>query len=92
MEIIFSSKINEIVKVVEDEKIYLIQISKITKNKEKIKNLDKALGNQIRKEFKALLLRDLDKYLITKYPVKLNKKVFDQIKKASNAIPIKKRF
>ena len=92
MEIIFSSKINEIVKVVEDEKIYLIQISKITKNKEKIKNLDKALGNQIRKEFKALLLRDLDKYLITKYPVKLNKKVFDQIKKASNAIPIKKDF
>ncbi len=82
MEIIFSSKINEIVKVVEDEKIYLIQISKITKNKEKIKNLDKALGNQIRKEFKALLLRDLDKYLITKYPVKLNKKVFDQIKKS----------
>ena len=31
---------------------------------------------------KALLLRDLDKYLIKKYPVKLNKKVFDQVRKS----------
>tara|TARA_B100000963_G_scaffold355594_1_gene374136 strand:+ start:580 stop:1983 length:1404 start_codon:yes stop_codon:yes gene_type:complete len=82
MEQIFSKKINSNFSLTEDNNLYMIKIDKISKNKDKIKNLDKALSNQVKQDFKALLLRDLDKYLIKKYPVKLNKKVFDQVKKS----------
>ena len=61
--------------------IFYIRVEKISKNKNKIKNLDEAVSDQVKQDFKALLLRDLDKYLIKKYPVKLNKKVFDRVKK-----------
>ncbi len=82
MEKIFSTNLNTNLTFTQNDKIYIVRIQKISKNKNKIKNLDKALSNQVKQDFKALLLRDLDKYLIRKYPVKLNKKVFNQIKKS----------
>ena len=92
MEKIFSTNINTNLTFVQNENIFIVRVEKISKNKDKIENLDKAISDQVKQDFKALLLRDLDKYLIKKYPVKLNEKVFDQVKKASDAIPIKKRF
>ena len=59
----------------------MVRVEKISRNKNKIKNLNKAVSDQVKQDFKALLLRDLDKYLIKKYPVKLNKKVFDRVAK-----------
>ena len=82
MEKIFSTNINTNLTLVQNDNIYIIRVEKISKNKNKIKNLDKAVSDQVKQDFKALLLRDLDKYLIKKYPVKLNKKVFDQVKKS----------
>ena len=70
----------------------MLGLKKYQKIKIKLKISDKAVSDQVKQDFKALLLRDLDKYLIKKYPVKLNKKVFDRLKKISNAIPIKKNF
>ena len=82
MEKIFSTNINTNLTFVQNENIFIVRVEKISKNKNKIKNLDKAVSDQVKQDFKALLLRDLDKYLIKKYPVKLNKKVFDQVKKS----------
>ena len=82
MEKIFSTQINTNLTLVQDESIFIVRVEKISKNKNKIKNLDKAASDQVKQDFKALLLRDLDKYLIKKYPVKLNNKVFDQVKKS----------
>jgi len=82
MEKIFSTNINTNLTFVQNESIFIVRVEKISKNKDKIKNLDKAVSDQVKQDFKALLLRDLDKYLIKKYPVKLNKKVFDQVKKS----------
>ena len=82
MEKIFSTQINTNLTLVQNESIFIVRVEKISKNKNKIKNLDKAVSDQVKQDFKALLLRDLDKYLIKKYPVKLNKKVFDQVKKS----------
>ena len=82
MEKIFSTNINTNLTLLQNESIFIVRVEKISKNKNKIKNLDKAVSDQVKQDFKALLLRDLDKYLIKKYPVKLNKKVFDQVKKS----------
>ena len=82
MEKIFSTNINNNLTFLQDGKVYIVRIEKISKNKNKIKNLDKAVSDQVKQDFKALVLRDLDKYLIKKYPVKINKKVFDQVKKS----------
>ena len=79
MEEIFTTKINTNLTFVQNENIYIVRVEKISKNKNKIKNLDKAVSDQVKQDFKALLLRDLDKYLIKKYPVKLNKKIFDRV-------------
>ncbi len=82
MEKIFSTNINTNLNFSQNGKVYVVRVEKISKNKNKIKNLDKAVSDQVKQDFKALVLRDLDKYLLKKYPVKLNKKVFDQIKKS----------
>ena len=82
METIFSKPINSNISLLQNENIYVIKINKITKNKKKYKNLDKSLSLQVKQDFKALLLRDLDKYLINKYPIKLNKKIYNQVKKS----------
>ena len=82
MEKIFSTNINTNLTFVQNENIFIVRVEKISKNKDKIENLDKAISDQVKQDFKALLLRDLDKYLIKKYPVKLNEKVFDQVKKS----------
>ncbi len=82
MEKIFSTNINTNLTFIQNESIFIVRVEKISKNKDKIKNLDKAVSDQVKQDFKALLLRDLDKYLIKKYPLKLNKKVFDQVKKS----------
>ena len=82
MEKIFSKNIKSNLILLQNNIIYIVRIEKISKNKQKIKNLDKAISDQVKQDFKALLLRDLDKYLIKKYPVKLNKKVFDQVRKS----------
>ena len=79
MEEIFTTKINTNLTFVQNENIYIVRVEKISKNKNKIKNLDKAVSDQVKQDFKALLLRDLDEYLIKKYPVKLNKKIFDRV-------------
>ena len=81
MEEIFSTNINTNLSFVQNDTIYMVRVEKISKNKNKIKNLNKAVSDQVKQDFKALLLRDLDKYLIKKYPVKLNKKVFDRVAK-----------
>ena len=81
MEKIFSKNIKSNLILLQNNIIYIVRIDKISKNNKKIENLDKALSDQVKHDFKALLLRDLDKYLIKKYPVKLNKKVFDQVRK-----------
>ncbi len=82
MEQIFSTNIGTNLTFLQNESIYIVRVEKISKNKNKIKNLDKAVSDQVKQDFKALVLRDLDKYLIKKYPVKINKKVFDQVKKS----------
>ena len=82
MEEIFSKNIKSNLILLQNNIIYIVRIEKISKNNKKIKNLDKALSDQVKQDFKSLLLRDLDKYLIKKYPVKLNKKVFDQVRKS----------
>ena len=81
MEEIFSTNINTSLTFEQNGTIFMVRVEKISKNKNKIKNLSKAVSDQVKQDFKALLLRDLDKYLIKKYPVKLNKKVFDRITK-----------
>ncbi len=82
MERIFSKQLNSNLSLLQNDKIFIVRIDKISKNQKKIKNLNKALSDQVKQDFKALLLRDLDKYLINKYPVKLNKKILDQVKKS----------
>ena len=82
MEKIFSTNLNTNLTLLQNDNIYIIRVEKISKNKNKIKNLDEAVSDQVKQDFKALLLRDLDKYLIKKYPVKLNKKVFDRVTKS----------
>ena len=82
MEKIFMQKKKLIINLHQDNQVYLVKIHKISKNKNKIKNLDKALSDQVKQDFRALLLRDLDKYLIKKYPVILNNKVLNQVKKS----------
>ena len=82
MEEIFKTNINTNLTLIQNNNVYIVRIQKISKNKNKIKNLDKAVSDQVKQDFKALLLRDLDKYLIKQYPVKLNKKVFDRLKKS----------
>ena len=82
MEKIFSTNINNNLTFLQDGKVYIVRIEKISKNKNKINNLDKAVSDQVKQDFKALVLRDLDKYLLKKYPVKLNNKVFDQVKRS----------
>jgi len=77
MQKIFSKKtVGSNLAILEGNNIYIVRINKISKNKDKKENLDYALSNQIKQDFKALILRDLDKYLIKNYPVKLNNKIF----------------
>jgi hypothetical protein len=83
MQKIFSKKtVSSNLSILEGNNIYIVRINKISKNKDKKENLDYALSNQIKQDFKALILRDLDKYLIKNYPVKLNNKIFNQVKKS----------
>ena len=83
MQKIFSKKtVGSNLAILEGNNIYIVRINKISKNKDKKENLDYALSNQIKQDFKALILRDLDKYLIKNYPVKLNNKIFNQVKKS----------
>ena len=83
MQKIFSKNVvSSNLSILEGNNIYIVRIDKISKNKVKRENLDYALSNQIKQDFKALILRDLDKYLIKKYPVKLNNKIFNQVKKS----------
>ena len=64
----------------EKNKIYILKIKKISKNKNKIDNLNKILKNQTKQEFETLIWRDLDAYLIKKYPINLNERVLNQVK------------
>ena len=64
MEEIFKTNINTNLTLIQNNNVYIVRIQKISKNKNKIKNLDKAVSDQVKQDFKALLLRDLDKYLI----------------------------
>ncbi len=82
MEIIFSKKINEVLNINQDDSVFMLKISKISENKNKIDNLNKILKNQVKQEFKSLILRDLDSYLIKKYPIQINDKVLNQVKKS----------
>ncbi len=81
MEIIFNKKTGTVISVNENNSIFVVNIKKITQNKNKIDNLNIILKDQIRQEFKSLILRDLDNYLIKKYQIKLNEKVLNQVKK-----------
>ena len=80
IEKIFSAEEKKVLSINEKNKIYILKISKISKNKNKIDNLDKILRNQTKQEFKTLILRDLDAYLVKKYPVNLNVRVLNQVK------------
>ena len=80
VEKIFSAEENKVLSINEKNKIYILKIKKISKNKNKIDNLDKILKNQTKQEFKTLILRDLDAYLIKKYPINLNERVLNQVK------------
>ena len=80
VEKIFSAEENKVLSINEKNKIYILKIKKISKNKNKIDNLDKILKNQTKQEFKTLILRDLDAYLNKKYPINLNERVLNQVK------------
>ena len=81
MEKIFNNKINTLINLNENNSVYMIKIKNISQNKDKVENLQIILKSQIKKEFQSLILRDLDSYLIKKYPIELNNKVFNQVKK-----------
>ena len=59
MEEIFSTNINTNLTFVQNDTIYMVRVEKISKNKNRIKNLNKAVSDQVKQNFKALLLRDL---------------------------------
>jgi len=80
IEKIFSAGENKVLSINEKNKIYILKINKISKNKNKIDNLNKILKNQTKQEFKTSILRDLDAYLIKKYPINLNERVLNQVK------------
>lgn len=82
MEKIFeASKKNPFI-LLEDKKVYLFNVKKIGKSKNKIDNLDKIIKNQIKEEFRSMIIRDFDTYLIKKYPVKINDQAFQTVKKS----------
>jgi len=82
MEKIFNTKESKVIHINENNEIYLVKVKKISKNKNKIDNLNEILKSQVKQEFQSLILRDLDKYLVNKYPIRINEKVFNQIKKS----------
>ena len=82
MEKIFNTKESDVIHINENNEIYLVKVKKISKNKNKIDNLNEILKSQVKQEFQSLILRDLDKYLINKYPIRINEKVFNQVKKS----------
>lgn len=82
MEKIFSSKLNQILSVKEKGEVFLIKIKKISKNQNKINNLQKILKNQTINEFQSIIIQDLNNFLLKKYPITINQKIFDQVKKS----------
>lgn len=82
MNKIFSSNKDDTIILQNQDQIFAIKISEISRSKSKIKNLKKVISNQVKQEFQSLILRDLDQYLLRKYSINLNEKVINQIKKS----------
>ena len=82
MNKIFSSNKDDTIILQNQDQIFAIKISEISRGKSKIKNLKKVISNQVKQEFQSLILRDLDQYLLRKYSINLNEKVINQIKKS----------
>ena len=59
MEKIFSTNINTNLTLWQNEIFSLLESKKFLKIKIKLKILDKAVSDQVKQDFKALLLRDL---------------------------------
>lgn len=82
MESIFKQKINDSIILTEKENVYLMKIKKFRKSESKIDNIDQILKSQIIEEFKSLISRDFDAYLIKKYPVEINTQALEEVKKS----------
>ena len=56
-------------------------IKNFSKKNKKIENLETIIENQVINNFQSLILQSLDGYLLKRYPIKINEKVLNQIKK-----------
>ena len=52
MEEIFSTNINTNLTFVQNDTIYMVRVEKISKNKNKINNLNKAVSDQVKQDLK----------------------------------------
>src|SRR6056300_1265992 len=78
---IFNMKIGETFSINENKDVYVIKIKNFSKKNKKIENLETIIENQVINNFQSLILQSLDDYLLKKYPIKINEKVLNQIKK-----------
>jgi hypothetical protein len=78
---IFNMKIGETFSINENKDVYVIKIKNFSKKDKKIENLETIIENQVINNFQSLILQSLDDYLLKRYPVKINEKVLNQIKK-----------
>ena len=65
----------------ENIKLKIIGIKNFSKKNNKIENLETIIENQVINNFQSLILQSLDDYLLKRYPIKINEKVLNQIKK-----------
>ena len=78
---IFNMKIGETFSINENKDVYVVKIKNFSKKNKKIENLETIIENQVINNFQSLILQDLDDYLLKRYPIKINEKVLNQIKK-----------
>ena len=78
---IFNMKIGETFSINENKDVYVIKIKNFSKKNKKIENLETIIENQVINNFQSLILQSLDDYLLKRYPIKINEKVLNQIKK-----------
>ncbi len=79
---IFKAKLNESLVLTERKKVFVLKIKKFGKNENKIENIENILKDQVKQEFKTMIIRDFDAYLLKKYPVLINDQALKEVKKS----------
>lgn len=80
LDLIYKAKENQNLYLIDEEKVYLVYVEKISEIKNYDKNLEEIFNASVISQFDKLIIYDFENYINKQFKIKFNQKTIDRLK------------